>query len=750
MDLNVNGHCYTGDENILAGFKEHFRTLATYDENINIDNDYHQNVEHEIHIINQLVKGKNIPDASSEEISNAIKNINKGKSADYYGITIEHIVNAGEIMVILLQSIINEIFQQGYVPDLLKIGLLTPIFKNKGSKNDAGNYRGITVLPVVSKIIDTVLKNRTQPSVKAVQHKYQRGFTSGSGPMNSALPVEEVYREVHDGETEAQIILLDAKSAFDKVIHTHMMRRVYQAGIEDKHWSLISSLHQNAASTIKWGGNISECFPVSLGVRQGGILSTDLYKLYVNPLLDRLENSNLGIRIGNITCNASACADDIALMSTKEDDTQVLINMAHDFAYMEGYELQPKKSVALNLLSKTHKKNNTNECIFNIGNNVMPNVKQALHLGIIRTTSMKENVAINVEENIKKARRSAYGLFGGGFHGHNGLDPETLVHLFKTYISPVLLYGMELLLPKTAMLLQLEKFQKRLLKQLLSLPTSTPDPAVYILSGILPVEAQIDKRALGLFNNICNQDESSTEKQLARRQISVKSLDSNSWFIQLKKILTKYNMDEINTYLDIPMKKEKWITLINRIIQKHWSDSITRMVPYYKGLQHLNYTEFHQGKLHPLLKIKCQSARDIGRIPPKLKMLTGTYILQSHRIKMYENETDPICLICHQGDETLEHFILECEGLSDTRNSIMDEISAILKDSRNVDFHKQSSKVKMQILLDITMLRENLKLDAQLMAEIEYCSRRLLFLLHTTRYSFLSKGWKKDKKNVKV
>ncbi|VDI59543.1 Hypothetical predicted protein [Mytilus galloprovincialis] len=150
---------------------------------------------HEIHIINQLVKGKNIPDASIEEISNAIKNINKGKSADYFGITIEHIVNAlvnaGEIMVILLQSIINEIFQQGYVPDLLKIGLLTPIFKNKGSKNDAGNYRGITVLPVVSKIKDTVLKNRTQPSVKAVQHKYQRGFTSGSGPMNSALPVEE-------------------------------------------------------------------------------------------------------------------------------------------------------------------------------------------------------------------------------------------------------------------------------------------------------------------------------------------------------------------------------------------------------------------------------------------------------------------------------------------------------------------------------------------------------------------------------
>ncbi|CAC5396291.1 unnamed protein product [Mytilus coruscus] len=291
------------------------------------------------------------------------------------------------------------------------------------------------------------------------------------------------------------------------------------------------------------------------------------------------------------------------------------------------------------------------------------------------------------------------------------------------------------------MLLQLEKF----LKQLLSLPTATPDPAVFILSGILPVEAQIDKRALGLFNNICNQDESSTEKQLAR-----KSLDSNSWFIEIKKILTKYNMDEINNYLDTPMKKEKWIPLINRTIQKHWSDSITRIVPYYKGLQHLNYMEFYQEKLHPLLKIKCQSARDVGRITPKLKMLTGTYILQSHRIKMYENETDPVCLICHHWDETIEHFILECEGLSDIRNPITDEINAILKGSTNVDFHQQTSKVKMQILLDISMLRENLKLDTKLIAKIEYCRIRLLFLLHTTRYSFLSKGWKKDKKNVKV
>ena len=60
------------------------------------------------------------------------------------------------------------------------------------------------------------------------------------------------------------------------------------------------------------------------------------------------------------------------------------------------------------------------------------------------------NQNIFLEKNhIKKSRRSAYDLFGGGFHGNNGLDPETLIHLFNTYITPVLMYGMELIIPKT-------------------------------------------------------------------------------------------------------------------------------------------------------------------------------------------------------------------------------------------------------------------------------------------------------------
>ena len=98
-----------------------------------------------------------------------------------------------------------------------------------------------------------------------------------------------------------------------------MLRRVFLAGIDDGHWGLIKDLHENAKSVIKWEGNISQPFQVNQGVRQGGILSTNLYKLYINQLLNMYGTTGIGYRIGNISVNSTACADDIALISKEQD-----------------------------------------------------------------------------------------------------------------------------------------------------------------------------------------------------------------------------------------------------------------------------------------------------------------------------------------------------------------------------------------------------------------------------------------------
>jgi hypothetical protein len=57
------------------------------------------------------------------------------------------------------------------------------------------------------------------------------------------------------------------------------------------------------------------------------------------------------MKIGNVNGNASACADDIALMSRREHETQVMINIAHAFATMEGYKLQRSSAVVFGMIS---------------------------------------------------------------------------------------------------------------------------------------------------------------------------------------------------------------------------------------------------------------------------------------------------------------------------------------------------------------------------------------------------------------
>ena len=67
------------------------------------------------------------------------------------------------------------------------------------------------------------------------------------------------------------------------------------------------------------------------------------------------------------------------------------------------------------------------------------------------------------------------------------------------------------------------------------------DPAVYTLTGTIPIEGVVYSRALNLFGSICRLNEESIEKQVARRQLAVKGDKSNSWFIAIKDILLKYS-----------------------------------------------------------------------------------------------------------------------------------------------------------------------------------------------------------------
>jgi hypothetical protein len=87
---------------------------------------------------------------------------------------------------------------------------------------------------------------------------------------------------------------------------------------------------RNATTKIKWKREFSEEFKIEQGVRQCGTLSADLYKIYVNQLLDILDCAGVGANIGSIKCCAPTCADDIVLTGSNPQDIQAMINIAYN------------------------------------------------------------------------------------------------------------------------------------------------------------------------------------------------------------------------------------------------------------------------------------------------------------------------------------------------------------------------------------------------------------------------------------
>ena len=246
----------------------------------------------------------------------------------------------------------------------------------------------------------------------------------------------------------------------------------------------------------------------------------------------------------------------------------------------------------------------------------------------------------------------------------------------------------------------------------------------------------IHKKILSLYGNITRLPEKSVEYQLAKRQLEVKTFKSNSWFIAVKKILIQYNLLSPESLLDNPLKKtslEK--KLFNTAINEYWTCQIVSQSRLYFSLKYLSKTYF-VGKCHPAVKLYMHSDRDIPRIPVKNKVLTGTYVLQTNRLKFNQNEVNPICLLCHEEDEP-QHFLIDCKSLEDIRQPTISDFLRVLGDL-NTRYSVAADYTLLQLLVDsnIVLQDSDSRITSEIMTLVEslyYHSRRL----HATRYSKL-------------
>jgi hypothetical protein len=168
---------------------------------------------------------------------------------------------------------------------------------------------------------------------------------------------------------------------------------------------------------------------------------------------------------------------------------------------------------------------------------------------------------------------------GAGLLGKNGLAPHISHHIWVTYALPRMLYGLDAAIFKQADITKLERFQRKILRQLQFLPEAPPpaNAAVYGLLGAKPVEAVVDAAVLTLFGNIAR-DVDSVECEIAERQLAVKKFNSRSWFMKVRSILNKYNLPSAYDVIAHPPSKVQWKSKLDNAIVSYWSSEITEDV----------------------------------------------------------------------------------------------------------------------------------------------------------------------------
>ena len=188
-------------------------------------------------------------------------------------------------------------------------------------------------------------------------------------------------------------------------------------------------------------------------------------------------------------------ADDLALIAEDKSDAQVMVWDADNSAGRERYCIHPTKSHTLWYTQR--KKKDAELDIFMAGEKEdTPN--STVHLGIVRNTSGNADI----EGKITLGRKTAYSLMGAGLHGGSGLKATLNGHIWSTFVIPRFLYGLEVQHLKNKDIENLEKFQRKCLKQIQGLPDNTSNTACLALLGILPVEALLHKTLLNIFVNM--------------------------------------------------------------------------------------------------------------------------------------------------------------------------------------------------------------------------------------------------------
>ena len=739
-ELLVNNERISTTEGILEAFREHFAKLATPSENPRFDHDYKNMVDNDLAALEALsnrLKHRILP-ITSTEARYYISRLNTGKAADSIGMVAEHLKEADDTIIYLLARLCTAIVNFAYIPECMKDGILSPIYKKGKPNHDRNSYRGITISAILSKLLERLILQHSEDKVNKKQNDMQFGFTKGCSPNLASLVLSEAIVEQSEKKEPLYVASLDAQKAFDVIDQPSLLRKYHIAGLRGAWWNLKRLSYQNLTSRVKWEGQIGRPFPINQGSRQGGLNGATDYKTYVNKFLDITTKHGMpGYHIGGIMISTPTCADDVLLLSKTIYGLQCLLNLAGKYANQERYEIHPIKTTT-SVYNSVDAKTWNEIHPWSINGRPLPVVESFTHLGINRSVTNSNTVSTLVKDRIQLARRTVYAMMGAGMHGLNGLPPITSYHLYDVHVVSRYLSNLESIILTRKDIDALEKYHRTFLKQIQHLPQRASNAAAYLLLGARPIEAQIDLKILTLFGSITRK-EGSTISALAKRQLLMKTLNSKSWFIKVLELFHQYGLGSPLHQLLTPMTQTRWKKYIKKAVDYFWTCTLRQEALSKSTLQHLNIERCKIGQPHQVWNTLSDNPRDVQRAVIKARILTGVYTLQIHR-KVFARrgvaEVSATCPICQKGDESIQHFLTECDEALEHAASMRYNLTELAGED-NITCEDLT-----QVIIDCSKtknrsLQRCFALNPKLEKEIEVYSRYICFKIHYNRATTL-------------
>lgn len=368
------------------------------------------------------------------DIQRIINNLSIGKAAGIDRLTAEHLIFSHPIVVSSLTRLFKVMITCHYVPNAFGLGITVPLPKQdaKGSLNKMESYRGITILPIISKIFEITLEKFVHSFL--VSNKSQFGFKKGVGCSHAIFTVRKTCDFFTNNASTVNICALDISKAFDKVNHCKLLHKLMDHNVPLTFILLLKGWLAKAEICVRWGGRLSKSVALSAGLRQGSVLSPHLFAFFVNDVLIALNKCGLGCHIKGFCFNSFMYADDLILLSISIDHLQRLINICNEALLACGLQLNTNKSVAIRI-GPRHAHTDIS---------LLLNDKQIVWKTELRYLGVWFSAGNALRCNLQNGRQKFFGATNAilGKIGTRA-SPAVVLSLVDSFCIPVLLYGLD-------------------------------------------------------------------------------------------------------------------------------------------------------------------------------------------------------------------------------------------------------------------------------------------------------------------